>query len=669
MCNNGSGNAVEFNSDLCIGCGECIRACGHGARIRLDDFETFIQDVQSGIMIVAIVAPAIAASFNGEYLKINGLLKNLGIKAVFDVSFGAELTIKSYISYMRKAKPKITIAQPCPTLVSYIEMYRPELIKYLAPADSPMMHTMKMIRRFYPSYVNHKFAVISPCLSKRREFDEVGIGDYNVTFHSLEQYLEKIGKRIEEYPSVPYDNPPAERAVLFSAPGGLMRTVERYDSDITSHTRKIEGAPEVYHYLARLDNAIQKGKAPVYELVDCLNCTMGCNGGPGTTNHGKHIDEIEQAVEKRNKEMQKYYGTAEKSKFHTSMAKKKLDKIISAYWEEGLYTRSYVNRSDIFKKAVKVPEESDIERIHKQMHKKSKSDILDCGSCGYNSCEQMTVAVYNGLNKPENCRHFINIERHILGEQHKKELNSTINKVYDQAVDEMNKSFTGIETLTGHINETAEQVLMSSASITDIIENITSTLQTLEQNAETVEKLTKSSEEGRSRLAEISELAASVSLRSDMLIEASKIIGDISQETSILGMNAAIEAAHAGGAAGSGFAVVAGQIRNLADNSGKQAGEIGKILKDIKTLIDNSTRSSARAQEQFDIIMALVNTVQKEELHIKNAVETESTNGRDVIAVLNEVNTLISKIKSESSELLVSGQTVLNELKILKGSV
>jgi methyl-accepting chemotaxis protein len=134
-------------------------------------------------------------------------------------------------------------------------------------------------------------------------------------------------------------------------------------------------------------------------------------------------------------------------------------------------------------------------------------------------------------------------------------------------------------------------------------------------------------------------------------------------------MNAAIEAAHAGDAVGSGFAVVADQIRHLAENSGKQAGEIGKILKDIKTLIDNSSHSSTRAQEQFDIIMELINTVQNEEVHIKNAVETESTTGREVIAALNKVRTLIAQIKNESSALLASGQTVLNELTALKGSV
>ncbi|MDR2897621.1 MAG: 4Fe-4S binding protein, partial [Spirochaetaceae bacterium] len=204
MCNDGAGSYVKLNSNLCIGCGECISACSHGARRGIDDFKLFMADLAAGAQIVAVVAPAAAASFEGKYLELNGLLKSLGVRAVFDASFGAELTVKSYLEYQKKANPPSIIAQPCPTLVSFIEIYRPELIPLLAPADSPIVHTMKMIRKYYREYEGCKIAAITPCYSKKREFDAVGIGDYNVTFNSLEDYLDSSGKHIYSYPAEDY---------------------------------------------------------------------------------------------------------------------------------------------------------------------------------------------------------------------------------------------------------------------------------------------------------------------------------------------------------------------------------------------------------------------------------------------------------------------------------
>ena len=214
MCNDASGDYIKVNPELCIGCGRCISACHFGTRVGVDDFDLWMKDLKAGAKMIAIVAPSSVVSFRGHILELNTWLKSIGIQAVFDVSFGAELTSKSYVEYIKNKNPDLVIAQPCPALVTFCEIYRPTLRQYLAPADSPMLHTIKMIKQYYQQYKNHKVMVVSPCYAKRREFDETGLGDYNVTMKSLDKYFKENGIELAKLAKTPYDNPEAERGAL-----------------------------------------------------------------------------------------------------------------------------------------------------------------------------------------------------------------------------------------------------------------------------------------------------------------------------------------------------------------------------------------------------------------------------------------------------------------------
>ncbi len=408
-CNDGSSDHVTVNSDMCIACGKCLDACTHKARTYIDDFDAFLQDVKTDEKIIAIVAPSIAASFPNQYLNINGWLKSRGVSFIFDVSFGAELTVKSYVNHIKKNKPQTTISQPCPAIVTYIEIYKPELIKYLAPADSPMLHSIKMIKHYYPEYKDYKVAVVSPCIAKKREFAETGIGDYNIAMKSLDAYFQEQNIDLNDYPKVDFDNPKAERAVLFSTPGGLLKTAERSIPGITEKSRKIEGKDSVYDYLDKLPEVIEKKMAPL--LIDCLNCENGCNGGPVTLAKDKSVDEIEYHVNERSKHYKEHYAKMNGSADN-------IENTLNKYWQEGLYKRKYTNH---WKNVdLKYPNKSELNYIFESMHKYSDQDIYNCVSCGYNSCEKMAMAIFNGLNKPENCHYYLQKEKDISQEKIKK---------------------------------------------------------------------------------------------------------------------------------------------------------------------------------------------------------------------------------------------------------
>jgi iron only hydrogenase large subunit-like protein len=665
MCNDGSGNIVSVNSNLCIGCGECIDACSHNARIGIDDADEFFSDLKKGEKIIAIVAPAVASNFSNKYLELNGFLASLGVSAFFDVSFGAELTVKSYLEYQKNNNPKCIIAQPCPVLITFIEIYRPNLIPLLAPADSPMAHTMKMIKHFYKQYSGYKIAAISPCYAKKREFDEIKIGDYNVTFKSIQEWIDKNKIDLSSFPKKEFENPPAERAVLFSTPGGLMRTAARYSPNISEATRKIEGQPEIFDYLAHLDNAIQQGKAPIHSLIDCLNCKMGCNAGPGTMNRGKHIDIVEREIEKRNIMMQGKYIS--KNIFKSKRAaQKNIDKVINKYWKPDLYKRSYVDHSDIFNNFFRKPEQSEIDDIYKKMHKENSKDILNCGSCGYNSCERMAVAILNKLNRPENCRHYMSVEVDLLHQSHKNEINLAVTSISEQSSIRLQKNIENMKILADGSTEMASCITESSTSIEQMVANIQEINKTLEKNADSVLQLDKASGIGKEGITEIVLLITEISKKSESLEDASKVIKELAARTNLLAMNAAIEASHAG-TFGQGFAVVANEIRKLAENSAKQASSISKALEDIKNKIDKTVKTSQISQSQFEQVVSLTEKVRKEEMIIKNAVTEQSSGGKQVLTAFSEINKITARVKDDSISLLDSSYEILSDIRALSG--
>ncbi len=397
-CNDGSGEHVDINHDMCIGCGNCLKHCKHDARYYIDDFKAFKEDLANGKPMVVIVAPSVAANFKDNFLNINGWLKSLGVEAVFDVSFGAELTVKSYVNYIKNNNPKTVIAQPCPSIVTYIELYKPELLQFLAPVDSPMAHTMKMVKNFYPEYKDHSIAILSPCIAKKREFAELGIGEYNIAFSSINEYLAMNNIDLNSFPKDDYDNPPAERAVLFSTPGGLLETAERWLPGIRNKTRKIEGVNTIYDYLEELTDALEDGSAPL--LIDCLNCEQGCNGGPLTLKNKGALDSVEKAVSDRWNSERKDFDVEENQRIQ-----QEIEDTLNKFWTPELFKRQYKNHTA--NNSIFYPSDAEMKEIFEEMHKYSDDDIYNCNACGYGSCENMAIAIKHNLNRKENCHFYL----------------------------------------------------------------------------------------------------------------------------------------------------------------------------------------------------------------------------------------------------------------------
>ena len=576
FCNNGTGDYVELNDDLCIGCGACIEACivAHdgneekSARYPLDDVEEFKEVLDSRQEVAALVAPSAHCNFDGA--RLITALKRLGVKAVFDVSLGAEFTIAAYHQALFTGEfPTPLIAQPCPVIVKYIEIQHPDLIKYLAPSGSPVHNLAVYIKSRYPQYV---LAFISPCLAKKREFADSQIIKYNVTYKSLEKLFQEKDINVDALEKGSFDgSPEAEIAVNFSTPGGLKECyLHWYPETKSKMITKIEG-PLVYEkYLADLERDIKLKKAHLPVIVDILNCEKGCNMGPGTINHADSIDRIEGKIAER----------VDKNKSHLKnkrVLRRLLKNIIA---EHNFSYTCYQNLSENI--IIKKPTESELQDIYAKMHKESEKDMRNCRSCGYRSCYEMAVAVFNNLNKPDNC--YLYREKEILEEK----------KIIEESIALAQKNKQLFEEKSIEAEDSTKKIKEILDQVSEIFKEITANVKEISSSSEiTFEKFSLIID----NLSNFEQISNEVVVRTRNLIPIVNTIGEVADQTNLLALNAAIEAARAG-EKGRGFAVVAEEIRKLADKTNEELMKIKPFVEEIISQVAMQNQETTKVKEQ-----------------------------------------------------------------------
>ena len=218
-----------------------------------------------------------------------------------------------------------------------------------------------------------------------------------------------------------------------------------------------------------------------------------------------------------------------------------------------------------------------------------------------------------------------------------------------------------IKKLNENIEVQANSVTESSSAVEQMTANIRNVTNILENNRQSITSLEQASELGQSLVDNTAELSAKIQDRSKNLQEASAVIKNIASQTNLLAMNAAIEAAHAG-ERGQGFAVVAGEIRKLAEESSSQGTKIQNELKDVANLIDEVTESTRQVQEQFASIFNLTKTVSEQEHVINETMKEQNKGGEQVLELIHTINSITGNVKNDSDEMMEGSKQVSYEM-------
>ena len=567
------GNVIDVDPERCIACGACLDACEHGAREYIDDVEQFFEDLKKGEKISVLIAPAFLANYPNDYEKYLGMLKKLGVNRFISVSFGADITTWGYIKYITENNYFGSISQPCPAVVGYIERYTPELLPKLMPVQSPMMCGAIYVKKYMK--VDDKLAFISPCIAKKNEIDDPnnrGYVSYNLTFSHLVKYL----KENPVSGAVPYkDEIEYGLGSIYPMPGGLKENVYWLLGE-DALVRQMEGEHHMYEYLQRNKDRIKNGRTP-YLFVDALNCTNGCLYGPGTEARADMNEDVFMAIQRIKMNSK---NNSKKSAWGRGLTPEKRLAALNRQFENlklDDFVRKYTDRSKDC--AFRIPTESQLDEIFKKMAKDTEEKRqIDCGCCGYDSCREMAIAIFNGFNHIHNCVHYIK-DRAYEEKDRAISLTEEVQKTHEdmrqrktKLGEEISENFDVLRDSIAQIEQASTDNAISTAGISDEMSN--------------VDRFAK---ELRDVLSEIDGYLQKLEKNNTDVIA-------ISSQTNLLALNASIEAARAG-EAGRGFAVVAEEIKKLADDSKATADDSNKTNSDIKATVDQLIVKSERLSE------------------------------------------------------------------------
>jgi iron only hydrogenase large subunit-like protein len=615
--------------------------CPQNARGYRKDIDKFYDAKRSGKKIIAIVAPAYISDFHpASPGQVASALKKVGFSEVHEVAFGAEICTLVYLEALKSGKYPALITSPCPTMINYVTKWEPDLLKYFAPIDSPMMVEGRLIKSQDPnSYV----VFLSPCIGKKTEIDAPdvkGIVNLVLTYEEIRDMFKEKGINYQTEEEILLDGYQPNVATSFPISGGLARTAadymkkEYHDLILDNTVAVIEGHERSIEYLKMYMDNVRKGKAnnnPV--LLDLLYCE-GCIMGPATRTDINLIEKKNIVAEyTKNRKFTKinsipFFGKEGVHKQNTKNIIPLRNALTMDDYKNMAFKRTFTAKPV----SIKTPTEAEIKKILAVTNKFTKKDEKDCGACGYESCRAKAIASYNGLVPNEYCL------------MYEKDENK---KNYNEAVEMKARNDKSIKNAQQMIDQIYTVVESLSNNIVKISEETAHIKESIENDMKLADELNAKRTEGEETTKKVKDTVSHLTETSEKIVIITETINNISSQTNLLALNAAIEAARAG-ENGKGFAVVANEVKSLADETAKSSSKANE-------LITNMTEKMKQTVDNTDVLTDFVN---KE----GDLIESSYTNSKAMAEKISSIDKEVEMLSAAAEEMLATVTDIKNNI-------
>lgn len=372
----------EINHNRCIGCGSCLRVCTVNAVSFVNSTERTLGLLKSDEKVAAIVDPSISGEFPDitDYRKFVDMIRTLGFDYVNEVSFGVDLVARQYHKLFSNFKGKYYITANCPSVVSYVEKFYPELTSNLTPIVNPMTATAMVVRKKFGEDI--KVVYIGPCVSAKDEaFKHEGTGqvDAVLTFHELREMFKSQNIKENNVEYSDFDEPIGYLGSLYPLSKGIISAAELNEELLELSIFTTDGKDNMMDAVWEFSQGTE-----VIKKHFNIFYNKGCLMGPGTTPDDRKFLRKTLVIE---------------------YARKRLKDFDKQKWEENMNFFADLDLSRTFTKddqRLGMPSEEKIEEILKSVGR-TPEEKSACNACGFKSCREFAISVSQGLAKPTTC--------------------------------------------------------------------------------------------------------------------------------------------------------------------------------------------------------------------------------------------------------------------------